>query len=110
MPLLTARSLGILAALTNAGMLIFNVGFSKSVPIAALDPNTFSTFGQFMILVWGLAFLFAGISHDASSSLIWLAFSIEKLCYVCNYVNWHMRNDIAAVWHDAHASFSHSDI
>jgi hypothetical protein len=84
--------LGILACIVNFHMLVFNVGFTRWDAIAALDSNVFSLFGQAMILVWGIAFLAAGLSDDGKS-LVWFAFAVEKLAYVTSWVLWHARPD-----------------
>ena len=44
--------------------------------IASLNPEMFSTFGQGIVLVWGLAYLAAGYS-DAEAP-IWWVFALEK--------------------------------
>lgn len=48
--------LGTLACGFNCGMLFANMGFTSADAIAALNPEMFSTFGQGMVLVWGLAY------------------------------------------------------
>ena len=56
-----------------------------------------------MILVWGIAFILAGMS-DAdrdTPSLIWWAFSIEKICYVFSWVRCMASHDLAGLFHDA---------
>ena len=83
-------TLGILAALTNFGLLAFNGGFSMADSIAAPNPAVFSTFGQWSILVWGLAFLAAGIS-DAGWA-VWAAFVVEKAGYVAVWLQWISAN------------------
>ena len=107
MPLVSARTLGVLACLVNFGLLAFNVFFTRAAALAALDANCFSPFGQMMILVWGLAFLMAGLTEG--SSLIWFAFVVEKSCYVANYVAWHSNNSVQETWLNAHKSILYSD-
>ena len=86
MPLLAPRLLGVLACLVNFGMLVFNVGFTRTEPIEVLNPQVFSVFGQVMILVWGVAFLLAGLGDD-KPSYIWWAFTLEKAMYVGSWLS-----------------------
>ena len=85
---LAPRLLGVLACLVNFGMLVFNMGFTRAGPIAALNPQVFSVFGQAMILVWGIAFLLAGLADDEKPSCIWWAFTLEKIMYVGSWLLW----------------------
>ena len=96
-----ARGVGCCAAITNWGLLVFNAGFSNADAIAAPNPAMFSTFGQVMVLVWGVAFAGAGLS-DAGPA-VWGAFALEKLCYVVGYVHWHgsMQEQWKQKWTDA---------
>jgi hypothetical protein len=62
----------------------------------------FSTFGKPMILVWGAAFMAAGLT-DAQPAL-WGVFALEKLCYTAGYVVHRMRskhNSIRMAWDEA---------
>jgi len=88
MPMMTPRLLGVVACLVNFGILFFNLGFTRAEEIAALNPQVFSEFGQAMILVWGLAFLLAGLSDGKTPSYIWWAFSLEKALYVGSWLLW----------------------
>ena len=99
---LTKAELGLLAGIANFGLLIFNVGFTNADVVAALNPDMFSTFGQLMILVWGAAFMAAGLT-DAQPAL-WGVFALEKLCYTAGYVVHRMRskhNSIRMAWDEA---------
>ena len=87
-PLMSPRLLGVLACLVNFGMLLFNLGFTRAGAIAAFNPQVFSEFGQAMILVWGIAFLLAGLGDGDRPSYIWLAFSLEKAMYVGSWLLW----------------------
>jgi hypothetical protein len=102
MTILTSKQLGAFACVVNFGILAFNVGFQRSSAIASLDANVFSPFGQAMVLVWGCAFLAAGMSDGDGRSLTWLAFSLEKSMYVGNWLLWHASNSVP--WADAQKS------
>ncbi len=78
--------LGIAACSYNFLIIIFNMGFTNSDAIAALDPSIFSWFGQLMILIWGVVFLAAGLSD--AKPLVWYAFALEKLVYVIVWSLW----------------------
>ena len=103
MPFLPPAWLGALACAVNFGSLLFNAGFTRAAAITALDSNVFSTFGQFMVLVWGVAFAAAG-ARDDGRSLVWFAFAVEKSAYVAVWATWHFSHDITAVWSDAQKS------
>eukprot|EP00405_Crypthecodinium_cohnii_P059981 CAMPEP_0195016826 /NCGR_PEP_ID=MMETSP0326_2-20130528/25588_1 /TAXON_ID=2866 ORGANISM="Crypthecodinium cohnii, Strain Seligo" /NCGR_SAMPLE_ID=MMETSP0326_2 /ASSEMBLY_ACC=CAM_ASM_000348 /LENGTH=140 /DNA_ID=CAMNT_0040032821 /DNA_START=23 /DNA_END=445 /DNA_ORIENTATION=+ len=88
----------------NAGILIFNWGFTKANEIAQHDPEMFSKQGQLLVLVWGLAYAAAG--HDAlksghSVAFIWAVFAIEKLIYVVHWVRWRQNNDLEMIQSNA---------
>ena len=78
--------LGALACATNFSILLFNNGFKSSEALAAPNSNMFSPFGQGMVLVWGVAFMAAGVS-DAGRA-VWGAFALEKLSYVVGWGAW----------------------
>lgn len=89
----------VIAGLTNIiGMLIISKGLNNPALVAA-DPNVFSTYGQAMVLVWGLAYLSVAKSFTAVPWLC-LAFAIEKLAYVAAWVCWWMNdaNQWQPVW------------
>ena len=103
MVIFTPRVVGLLAGLVNFGSLAFNGCFTARAEIAAPNPNVFSTFGQLMILVWGVAFALAGVSDDGNGtpSKVWLAFALEKTCYVAAWVIYTVEysHDLAAMRH-----------
>ena len=79
-------NVGPFAGLINFGLLLFNLGFTESSALAEPYAQVFSTFGQVMVLVWGVAFALAGFSaDDEKPSMIWWAFALEKLVYVIAY-------------------------
>ena len=86
------RLLGVLGFVFSLQIVVVNVGFTRTEDLAALDANCFSTFGQVMIIVWGIAYLMAGIHDTASQSPIWFAFAVQKACSFANYVFWHQAN------------------
>ena len=55
----------------NFGILLFNVGFARAQAIKELDADCFSTPGQLMVLIWGVAFLCTGLSDHAPLPLLW---------------------------------------
>ena len=82
--MLGPREIGAFACVVNFGILVFNLGFTHADALAAPNAAVFSPFGQVMVLVWGIAFLLAGLTNgDGRPSGIWWAFAFEKLCYVC---------------------------
>ena len=70
-----ALRLGCAAAAFNGGMLLVNMGFTRTRQVASLNPDMFSPFGQVMVLVWGAAFLAAGASKAAPP--VWFARGVE---------------------------------
>ena len=52
----------------------------------------------FVKVVWGLAFLLAGLSENG------FPFTAEKLCYLYGYVAWHRKYDIHTKLLQAHTS------
>ena len=88
--LLTKAELGLLAGMVNMGLLVFNVGFTHADAIAAPNPEMFSVFGQIMVLIWGCAFIAAGLT-DAQPA-VWGVFALEKLCYTAGWaLYWHSK-------------------
>ena len=92
--------LGVLAAIYNASILLFNVGFTKWEPITELDPNMWSMFGQMMVLIWGAVFIAAGLSGKGTAAL-WYAFVLEKLIYVIGWLYWHATHSGIGLVQDA---------
>ncbi|GMQ48536.1 hypothetical protein [Vibrio sp. 10N] len=84
------------AAMNIGGVLVFSRGFNNPV-INEFDPVVMSNFGLLMIVVWGLAYLGAA---SISSGVKWLAgaFAIEKLVYVCVWLQWFLGNSLSAVY------------
>ena len=60
-------------------------------------PGTFSTFGQWLVLVWGIAFYLAYLSvrHHSTPPWIMLAFVLEKMSYVVDAFFWWRVNTVA---------------
>ena len=103
--MLGPREIGVFACVVNFGILVFNLGFTHADALAAPNAAVFSPFGQVMVLVWGIAFLLAGLTNgDGRPSSIWWAFAVEKLCYVCAWLLWMRANDIAALLRAAQSS------
>ena len=84
--MLSPSHLGMFACTINFGMLAFNMGFTRADAIMAYNPQVFSHFGQATILVWGIAFLLAGLSDGNKPSYLWLAFTLEKVMYVSSWL------------------------
>lgn len=77
----------VLAGLVNIlGMLAVSKGLDNPQLVQA-DPAVFSTFGQAMILVWGLAYI-AVAKQFAAVPWLCLVFFVEKLAYVAAWVIW----------------------
>ncbi len=79
-----------------AGVLIFSKLFSNEA-INQADPVVMSNFGLLMIIVWGVAYWGAAL---VDGNVRWLAaaFCIEKLVYVIIWGQWHLANDISALY------------
>lgn len=86
----------ILAAFANFSVLLFSRGFTNTA-INEADPVVMSNFGLLMIMVWGLAYL-AGAMINANLKWLAGAFALEKLVYGMVWVNWHIDNQLGAVF------------
>lgn len=86
----------VLAATTNASVLIFSRFFTSPV-IPAADPVVMSNFGMLMILVWGLAYLSVAKDYYKVKLLI-AVFAVEKIIYGCVWVNWLLNKSVSAVY------------
>lgn len=86
----------ILAAFANFSVLLFSRGFTNTA-INEADPVVMSNFGLLMIMVWGLAYL-AGAMINANIKWLAGAFALEKLVYGMVWVNWHIDNQLDAVF------------
>ena len=60
-------------------------------------------------LILCLTFLLAGAHESLGRSPIWLAFAVEKACYVTNYVMWHHAHSGRAAWETAHKKLLYTD-
>eukprot|EP00980_Cylindrotheca_fusiformis_P002592 scaffold612_cov98-Cylindrotheca_fusiformis.AAC.6 len=90
---LTPLQLGILAACCNGSVLVFNVGFTQSEAISELDPNLWTSLGQLLVLVWGVAYVAAGYcGGGGDNDMMWYAFVFEKTIYVSRWIYWHHTN------------------
>ena len=107
---LTPRAVGRLACFVNFGLLAFNLGFTRADALAQPNPGVFSPFGQLMILVWGLAFLFAGETSGNAPSALWFVFALEKACYVVSWVTWNRTHDVVALFSTAQSSGNPTDL
>ena len=73
------------AALFNiGGILTFSLFFTNPL-IAKYDPIVFSSFGQFAIILWGLAYLAVSKTFKHVKALM-LVFAFEKLVYVIAWI------------------------
>jgi len=103
-----ALRLGCAAAAFNGGMLLVNMGFTRTRQVASLNPDMFSPFGQVMVLVWGAAFLAAGASKAAPP--VWCVFVVEKLAYVLGWLRWLAGHDARAIVAAARATGGAPDV
>ncbi|AMQ90062.1 hypothetical protein [Marinobacter sp. LQ44] len=73
-------------AVNIIGMLVISRGFTNDV-LAISAPHAFSTFGQAMIVVWGMAYISVARSWK---DVPWLCFVffIEKMFYVSAWLIW----------------------
>lgn len=89
----------VLAGLVNIlGMLAVSKGLNNPHLVQA-DPAVFSTFGQVMILVWGLAYI-AVAKKFAAVPWLCLVFCVEKLAYVAVWAIWwaHSAEQFSNLW------------
>ena len=68
------------------GMLWFSKLFTNEM-MATVDPNVFSLFGQFAVLLWGMAYCSVFRAYSAVPSLVSI-FALEKLLYSMNWAHW----------------------
>ncbi|MDV3502747.1 hypothetical protein [Marinobacter sp. M-5] len=73
-------------AVNILGMLVISRGFTNDV-LAIADPHVFSTFGQAMIVVWGMAYISVAQSWRMVPWLCFVFF-IEKMFYVGVWFMW----------------------
>lgn len=92
-----ARQGFIAAGIMNiCGVLLFSKGLSNEA-INNADPIVMSNFGLLMIMIWGLTYIAAAISHADTK---WLAgiFSLEKLVYFLVWSYWITTNSLKSVY------------
>jgi hypothetical protein len=78
-------TLGLLAFGYNAGILVFNNGFTTVDKLAAPDPVFFGFPTQLMILVFGGCYLASGLDNTKwgrRGGNIWLMYAVEKMVFV----------------------------
>lgn len=81
----------VLAGLVNVlGMLAVSQAFTNQALVDA-DPGVFSTFGQIMIVIWGLAYL-GTAKNFAAVPWLCAAFFVEKMAYVVAWCCWWMQH------------------
>ena len=87
----------LLAGVANVGGILFFSKFFTNTAIAEASPVVMSNFGQFMIIVWGFAYISVMTSYE---SVPWLSllFTIEKLIYVITWVLWFQNNDLTLLY------------
>jgi hypothetical protein len=87
----------ILSGIVNIlGILVFTKLFS-STAISEADPNVMSTFGLYMIMVWGLAFIAMAKRFQRAKWII-AVFCVEKISYVFCWGIWMLDHDLAILF------------
>jgi hypothetical protein len=78
-------TLGLLAFGYNAGIFVFNNGFTTVDELAAPDASFFGLPTQLMIAVFGGCYLASGLDNSKwrrRGGNIWLMYAIEKIVFV----------------------------
>jgi hypothetical protein len=87
----------LLAGVANVGGILFFSKLFTNIAMAEASPVVMSSFGQLMIIVWGLAYISVMNSYE---SVPWLSllFTFEKLIYVITWVIWFQHNDLTLLY------------
>lgn len=77
----------ILAGLTNIGGILSMSVFFTNSSISTPDPAVMSTFGLYMIILWGAAYI-AVANHWQQLGWLCAVFCVEKIFYSVNWLVW----------------------
>ncbi|MBI3890439.1 MAG: hypothetical protein HY303_02800 [Candidatus Wallbacteria bacterium] len=81
-----SRRLSIAAGLVNiVGVLVFSNGFTNET-LKGLFPQAFSSFGLICIMLWGLAYIAAGVRPP--NRYLYAVFALEKALYGMSWIWW----------------------
>ena len=83
--------------------------FLRSKSLSRLDPDLWSTPGQFSVLLWAGAYYTASQDVGPGAS-IWALFAVEKAFYVAMWVKWLATHDPVKVLKSSFSSSNPHDI
>lgn len=81
-----ARKVSLAGGLVNlSGALLFSHGFTNTY-LTSLFPQAFSNFGWICVMLWGLAYIAAGLREP--NPVLYAVFALEKAVYGVSWIWW----------------------